>query len=69
MEQTEAVKIPSNVEEIPVRGEHLQLARERLNEAAQYADRQVRANPWIALGAGVVLGALIALAATSRSWR
>jgi ElaB/YqjD/DUF883 family membrane-anchored ribosome-binding protein len=64
MEQIQAEKIPSNVEEIPAR------ARERFSEAAQYADQQVRANPWIALGAGfgagLVLGALIALAAVPR---
>ena len=75
MEQIQAEKIPSNVEEIPTRGETYQAARERLNQAAQYSDRQVRANPWIALGAGlgagIVLGALIACAAIPRSryWR
>jgi ElaB/YqjD/DUF883 family membrane-anchored ribosome-binding protein len=73
MEPMQTEKIPSNVEEIPGRGEALTAARERFNEAAQYADRQVRANPWIALGAsfgaGIVLGALMAWAAIpKRRW-
>jgi ElaB/YqjD/DUF883 family membrane-anchored ribosome-binding protein len=81
MEQTQAGKVPSNVQEIPGRGETLQAARERLNEtlagvgerartAAAYADEAVHSNPWtsigIGFGVGVVIGALIALAA---SWR
>jgi ElaB/YqjD/DUF883 family membrane-anchored ribosome-binding protein len=73
MEQIQAEKIPSNVEEIPGRGETFTAARARVNEAAQYADRQVRANPWIALGAafgaGLILGALVAFAAVpKRRW-
>jgi ElaB/YqjD/DUF883 family membrane-anchored ribosome-binding protein len=40
---------------------------ERLRDAADYADRQVQNNPWTAVGAsfglGVVLGALVTLAA------
>jgi ElaB/YqjD/DUF883 family membrane-anchored ribosome-binding protein len=70
MEPMQTEKIPSNVEEIPGRGETFTAARERFNEAAQYADQQVRANPWIALGvgfgAGIVIGALAAFAAIPR---
>lgn len=80
--ETELGKIPSNVQEVPVRGDRLQAARERLNEtwngvndqarhAAEYADEAVRNNPWtsvgIGFGLGVVIGALIAIAAGSRS--
>jgi ElaB/YqjD/DUF883 family membrane-anchored ribosome-binding protein len=79
MEQTEAGKVPSNVQEIPGRGETLRAARERLNEtlagvseqakyAAQYTDETVRNNPWTSIGVGfgigIVIGALIALAAS-----
>jgi ElaB/YqjD/DUF883 family membrane-anchored ribosome-binding protein len=75
-------KIPSNVQEMPGRGETLQQARDKLNEtwngvneyardAASYADETVRGNPWtsvgVGFGVGVVIGALIALAAGSRS--
>ena len=70
MEQMQTEKIPSNVEEIPGQGETFHAARERLNQAAHYADQQVRANPWIALGAGfgagLILGALVAFAAIPR---
>lgn len=81
MEQTQAGKIPSNVQEVPGRGETLQAARERLNEtlasvneqakhAAQYANQAVHNNPWTSIGLGfgigVVVGALIAIAAGSR---
>jgi ElaB/YqjD/DUF883 family membrane-anchored ribosome-binding protein len=84
MEQTQAGKVPSNVQEIPGRGETLQAARERLNEtlagvterarhAAEYADEAVHNNPWtsigVGFGVGIVIGALIALAASSRSTR
>ena len=79
---TEIGKIPSNVQEIPGRGDSFQTARQRLNEtwdgvneqaryAAEYADEAVRNNPWtsvgIGFGVGVVIGALIAIAAGSRS--
>jgi ElaB/YqjD/DUF883 family membrane-anchored ribosome-binding protein len=82
MEQTQAGKIPSSVQEIPGRGETFQAARERLNEtlagvgeqakhAAQYANEAVHHKPWtsigIGFGIGVVVGALIAIAAGSRS--
>ena len=82
MEPMQESKIPSNVQEMPGRGETLQHARERLNEtwtgvneyardAASYADETVRNSPWtfvgVGFGVGVVVGALIALAAGSRS--
>lgn len=81
MEQMQEAKIPSNVQEIPGRGETFHQAREKLTEtwdgmneyardAASYADETVRNNPWtsvgIGFGVGVVLGALVALAAGSR---
>lgn len=74
MEQTEVGKIPSNVQEVPGR---LQATRERINERARfmanYADEAVHNNPWtsigIGFGVGVVIGALIAIAASSRSLR
>jgi ElaB/YqjD/DUF883 family membrane-anchored ribosome-binding protein len=79
MEQFE--KVPSNVQEIPGRGDTFQAARDNLNQtwagmseqakyAAQYADEAVHQNPWtsigIGFGVGVVVGALIAHAAGSR---
>jgi ElaB/YqjD/DUF883 family membrane-anchored ribosome-binding protein len=79
--ETQFEKVPSNVQEIPGRGDTLQAAREKLNEtwsgvseqarhAAQYADEAVHNNPWtsvgIGFGVGVVIGALIAIAASSR---
>jgi ElaB/YqjD/DUF883 family membrane-anchored ribosome-binding protein len=75
------MQAPSNVQEIPGRGETFHAAREKLNEtwdgvneyardAATYADETVRNNPWtfvgVGFGIGVVVGALIALAAGSR---
>jgi ElaB/YqjD/DUF883 family membrane-anchored ribosome-binding protein len=75
------MQAPSNVQEIPGRGETFQAARERMSEtwngvneyardAATYADDTVRNNPWtfvgVGFGIGVVVGALIALAAGSR---
>ena len=73
MEQMQADKIPSNVEEIPGRGETFTAARARFNEVPHYADQQVRTNPWIALGVGfgvgLVLGALMAYGAVpKRRW-
>lgn len=82
MEETQAGKVPSNVQEIPERGETFKAARERLNEtlagvteraryAADYADEAVHNNPWasigVGLGVGIIIGALIALAASSRT--
>lgn len=81
MEQTQVGMAPSNVEEISGRGEAFKAARERLNEtlagvterakhAAEYADQTVHGNPWtsigVGFGVGIVIGALIALAAGSR---
>jgi ElaB/YqjD/DUF883 family membrane-anchored ribosome-binding protein len=79
--ETQFEKVPSNVQEVPGRGETFQAARERLNttlagvgqqakHAAQYANETVHNNPWTSIGVGfglgVVVGALIALAASSR---
>lgn len=72
---------PANVHEIPTRGqETIQAMRTRFNEtaavlgrratdAARYAEARVHENPWASVGAafgvGVVIGALISLAAYS----
>lgn len=84
MEEIQAGKIPSSVDEMPAHGDALQAARERLNQtlagvgeqakqAAQYADQAVYRNPWtsvgIGFGVGVLVGALIAIAAGSKSSR
>ena len=81
MEPTQAGNIPSSVQEIPARGETYQAARERLNEtlataseqakhAARYANETVHNNPWtsvgVGFGVGVIVGALVALAASAR---
>ena len=83
MEQQELGKVPSNVEEVPGRNDAWRGTREKLNEtltgvseqakyAAEYADETVRSYPWtsvgIGFGVGVVIGALITLAASSRSY-
>jgi ElaB/YqjD/DUF883 family membrane-anchored ribosome-binding protein len=80
--ETQAEKVPSNVQEIPTRAEAFETAREKLNQtlasvseqakhAAQYADETVHNNPWTSIGVGfglgVVVGALIAIAAGSRN--
>jgi ElaB/YqjD/DUF883 family membrane-anchored ribosome-binding protein len=77
-------KVPSSAQEVPGRGETIQAARERLNQtlsgvgeqakhAAEYANQTVHNNPWTSLGVGfglgVVVGALVALAASSRRTR
>jgi ElaB/YqjD/DUF883 family membrane-anchored ribosome-binding protein len=85
MQQTD--RIPSNVQEIPGQEEALetlQNARQRLSEtmtsvkqrydeACEYTDQVVRANPWssvgIGFGVGILVGALVTLAASSRSGR
>ena len=79
--ETQFEKVPSNVQEVPGRGESFQAARERLNqtftgvserarEAAHYADEAVHNNPWtsvgVGFGLGVIVGVLAALAASSR---
>lgn len=79
--ETEFEKVPSNVQEVPGRAETFHAARERLNQtlsgvgerakhALQYADQTVHNNPWssigLGFGLGIVLGALITLAASSR---
>jgi ElaB/YqjD/DUF883 family membrane-anchored ribosome-binding protein len=82
--ETQFDKVPSNVQEVPGRGETLRNAREKLDEtwsgvseqakyAAQYADETVHNNPWTSIGVGfglgVIVGALIAMAASSRHSR
>ena len=81
-EQYPAGKVPSTVQEIPGRRELLQSTRERVNQAlseageqakhyAESADQAVHRNPWtsvgIGFGLGVVIGALVAIAAHPRS--
>jgi ElaB/YqjD/DUF883 family membrane-anchored ribosome-binding protein len=78
--ETQFEKVPSNVQEMPGRGETLQQARDTLNQtwstmseqarhAAQRADEMVHHSPWtsigVGFGVGVVVGALIAIAAGS----
>jgi ElaB/YqjD/DUF883 family membrane-anchored ribosome-binding protein len=82
--ETQFEKTPSSVQEVPGRGETFRQARDKLNQtwsgvseqakhAAQYADEAVHNNPWtsigVGFGVGVVVGALIAIAASSRSSR
>jgi ElaB/YqjD/DUF883 family membrane-anchored ribosome-binding protein len=82
MEPMQTERIPSNVQEMPGQQEEtFQNARERFNEtfaavkqrageACEYTDQVVRANPWtsigVGFGAGILVGALVALAASSR---
>ena len=81
MEPMQTEKIPSNVQEMPGQQEEtFQNARERLNEtlaavkqrageACEYTDQVVRAHPWssigVGFGVGILLGALVTLAASS----
>ena len=81
MEPMQTEKIPSNVQEMPgQQDETFQNARERLNEtfatvkqrageACEYTDQVVRANPWssigVGFGVGILVGALVTLAASS----
>lgn len=82
--ETQFEKVPSNVQEMPGRGETMQTAKDKLNQtwstvneqaryAAQYTDQAVRNSPWISLGVGfgvgVVVGALVAIAAGSNRSR
>jgi ElaB/YqjD/DUF883 family membrane-anchored ribosome-binding protein len=74
-------KIPSSVEEIPARGDAYQTALEKVNEtlagvseqaryAARYAQETVNTHPWasvgVGFGVGMLIGALVMLAAGSR---
>lgn len=81
MEPMQTEKVPSNVQEMPGQQEEtFQNARERLNEtlaavkqrageACEYTDQVVRANPWgsigVGFGVGILVGALVTLAASS----
>jgi len=81
MEPMQTEKIPSNVQEMPGQQEEaFQNARERLNEtlatvkqrageACEYTEQVVRANPWssigVGFGVGILVGALVTLAASS----
>jgi ElaB/YqjD/DUF883 family membrane-anchored ribosome-binding protein len=82
--ETQFDKVPSNVQEVPGRGETFKTARDKLNQtfsgvseqakhAAQYADETIHNNPWTSIGVGfglgVIVGALIAMAASSRHSR
>jgi len=44
--------------------------KQRAGEACEYTDQVVRANPWssigVGFGVGILVGALVTLAATSR---
>lgn len=84
MEPMQTGSIPSNVQEMPGQEETYQKARERLNEtlstvkqraseACEYTDQVVHSNPWtsvgVGFGVGVLIGALVTLAASSsRRW-
>ena len=75
-------KVPSNVQEIPARGdeayremraameEYVTSATDMAREACAYADRQVQQNPWTAVGVGfgvgMVFGALVAMVSRGR---
>ena len=83
MEPMQTENIPSNVQEMPGQEETLetlQNARQRLNEtmatvkqrydeAFEYTDQVVRANPWssigVGFGVGILVGALVTLAASA----
>jgi ElaB/YqjD/DUF883 family membrane-anchored ribosome-binding protein len=84
MEPMQTERIPANVQELPAQEETFQNARQRLSEtlstvkqrageACEYTDQVVRANPWtsigVGFGAGILIGVLAALAATSGSRR
>jgi ElaB/YqjD/DUF883 family membrane-anchored ribosome-binding protein len=82
MEQAQTDRTLNKMREIPERAEDVaQDARARLNEtaaaisekaryAARYADQQVQANPWTAVGigfgAGMIFGALLTMAVSSQ---
>lgn len=83
MEPMQTGSIPSNVQEMPGQEETYQKARERLNEtlstvkqraseACEYTDQVVHNNPWtsvgVGFGVGVLVGALVTLATSSRRW-
>ena len=68
-------KIPSRVEDVASDArtrlnETVTQVGERAREYVRYADRQVQSNPWTAVGvgfgAGVLFGALIAMAINSQ---
>jgi ElaB/YqjD/DUF883 family membrane-anchored ribosome-binding protein len=68
-------KIPSRVEDVSMDArarlnETVSQVSERAREYMRYADRHVHSNPWTAVGigfgAGVVFGALLAMAINSQ---
>jgi len=68
-------KIPSRVEDVAMDtrtrlNETVSQVSERARDAMRYADRQVQSNPWTAVGigfgAGMVFGALLAMAINSQ---
>ena len=76
MEQIQAGKVPSRVEEMPEMpgGDTLHSTRERLNqtwdgvnrrarEAAQYTNEAVHNNPWTSIGVGFGAGVVIGVLA------
>jgi ElaB/YqjD/DUF883 family membrane-anchored ribosome-binding protein len=82
MEQLQTDRTMNKTREIPERAEDIAMdARARLNETVQavstrardavrYTDRAVQSNPWtsvgVGFGAGVVFGALLAMAISSQ---
>lgn len=81
MEYAQMNKVPSKVEEVPGQEDRLQNMRaqmeqymssatQKAREACAYADRQVQANPWTAVGigfgVGMIFGALVAMASRSQ---
>jgi ElaB/YqjD/DUF883 family membrane-anchored ribosome-binding protein len=68
-------KIPSRVEDVAMDArtklnETVSQVGDRAREYVRYADRQVHSNPWTAVGigfgAGMVFGALLAMAVSSQ---
>jgi ElaB/YqjD/DUF883 family membrane-anchored ribosome-binding protein len=68
-------KIPSRVEDVAMDtrtrlNETVNQVGDRAREYIRYADRQVQSNPWTAVGigfgAGMVFGALLAMAVNSQ---
>lgn len=64
-------RIPSRVEEMPEQSDAYHMALERLNETLDGVKAQVNSHPWasvgVGFGVGVLIGALVTLAASRRS--